>query len=457
MNWGPIMGAAFNSNVSQWSNGDYSNSSNTENDFARIVTNGFSYRADDVGNSTGSATVLTAVSGDFAASAVIERNTDVDFFQFTLTEQSTLLISANPKTPGPNMKADLRLYDIAGTQLRENVGGATMNASISQLLQAGIYYVSVRGAAHLTPDTGWSTYGSVGQFDLLVDSDNNSGGGGGGDGGGGDPDPESLTSALDIVLPVSDGGSEIGWAYQTDVTSDGVDAAASATITHDETTSMQITVVDAETISFYWKVSSERRFDYLNFYVDGVRQTRISGEVDWTQRTYSLPAGTHTLTWSYVKDESVSNGSDQGWVDRVVITGSGDNFFTWIASQGVLQVGPNDDPEGDGVENLFEYVTGGSAGGFDSNGIGLTVDVTGKIISFRYRPGLTDIRLRLQGSRELQAWQDLANGSGGAPVSAISGYAVTVVSGSGSNYDSITITAPNSALWQFYRIVVNRL
>ncbi|MEM7014621.1 MAG: hypothetical protein AAF585_24430, partial [Verrucomicrobiota bacterium] len=179
MRWGPIMGAAFNSNVSQWSNGDYSNSTNDEDDIARISTNGFGLRVDDVGNSIGAATVLTASNGDFAASAVIERNTDIDFFRFTLTADSTLVITATPKTPGPNMKADLRLYNVAGLQLRENVGGATMNAAITQQLVPGDYFVSIQGTSHLTPDEGWSSYASIGQYDLLIDSDNDAGGGGG--------------------------------------------------------------------------------------------------------------------------------------------------------------------------------------------------------------------------------------------------------------------------------------
>lgn len=31
----------------------------------------------------------------------------------------------------------------------------------------------------------------------------------------------------------------------------------------------------------------------------------------------TLPGGTHTLRWSYVKDFSDSSGSDAGWLDQV--------------------------------------------------------------------------------------------------------------------------------------------
>ncbi|MCP4158297.1 MAG: DUF4397 domain-containing protein, partial [bacterium] len=72
-------------------------------------------------------------------------------------------------------------------------------------------------------------------------------------------------------------------------------------------------------ISFYWKVSSESRYDYLEFYIDGVRQNRMSGTKSWRQRSYTVDSGSHTIKWVYDKDSSVSSGSDCGWVDRLVL------------------------------------------------------------------------------------------------------------------------------------------
>ena len=44
--WGPIMGAPFGENVTQWSNGDYANSTQTEDDYSIITSsfNGFDFR-----------------------------------------------------------------------------------------------------------------------------------------------------------------------------------------------------------------------------------------------------------------------------------------------------------------------------------------------------------------------------------------------------------------------------
>ena len=80
-------------------------------------------------------------------------------------------------------------------------------------------------------------------------------------------------------------------------------------------------VVDQTTLTFYWKVSSEQSFDYLQFYIDGVLKDQISGVVDWQQKSYNITGtGSHTLKWRYVKDSSDSSGSDCGWVDWLQYT-----------------------------------------------------------------------------------------------------------------------------------------
>jgi hypothetical protein len=56
----------------------------------------------------------------------------------------------------------------------------------------------------------------------------------------------------------------------------------------------------------------------LEFYIDEVFQDgSISGEVDWQKQNNSIPAGSHTVKWRYMKYGSESSGQDAGWVDEV--------------------------------------------------------------------------------------------------------------------------------------------
>jgi hypothetical protein len=50
-----------------------------------------------------------------------------------------------------------------------------------------------------------------------------------------------------------------------------------------------------------------------------VEQDKISGEKDWQKKSYSLSAGSRTLKWEYIKNSSVSEGDDCGWVDGLLV------------------------------------------------------------------------------------------------------------------------------------------
>ena len=99
----------------------------------------------------------------------------------------------------------------------------------------------------------------------------------------------------------------------------GTYSARSGDISDGESTSLEFTgVMSNGTLSFAYNVSSEANFDFLTFSIDGVQLAQWSG----TQSgNFSTPVslGQHTLKWTYVKDGSVSSGSDSAWIDDVSI------------------------------------------------------------------------------------------------------------------------------------------
>ena len=94
-------------------------------------------------------------------------------------------------------------------------------------------------------------------------------------------------------------------------------------ITHSQQTWAKLTAPNTGTLSFWWKVSSENNYDWLRFLINNVEQFKISGNVDWQQKTaISVTAG-DILEWRYTKDNSADSGSDTGWVDDVLISAGG--------------------------------------------------------------------------------------------------------------------------------------
>ncbi|MCD6338487.1 MAG: S8 family serine peptidase, partial [Verrucomicrobia bacterium] len=113
-------------------------------------------------------------------------------------------------------------------------------------------------------------------------------------------------------------GGDAPWTI-TDATSAlGEYAARSGAIGAGQSSSLILEGAFTEgTGSFEYRVSSEEGWDFLEFYVDGVRLERWSGEIDWVEYRFDLAAGEHTLEWRYVKDSRNSEGLDAAFIDNV--------------------------------------------------------------------------------------------------------------------------------------------
>ena len=95
--------------------------------------------------------------------------------------------------------------------------------------------------------------------------------------------------------------------------------AQSGAISNGNLTTLQVAVnVTANgDISFFKKVCTEANKDKLTFYIDSQKKGEWSGEVDWSQETYPVTAGTHTFKWIYMKDSSGSYGEDCCRIDDI--------------------------------------------------------------------------------------------------------------------------------------------
>ncbi len=109
------------------------------------------------------------------------------------------------------------------------------------------------------------------------------------------------------------------WEITTNDVYDGQYSAKSGPIGDQSSTTLKITidVKAVAEVSFYKKVSSESGYDLFKFYIDDQEKGTWSGEVDWSNETYVLSEGLHTLKWTYSKDVYVGDGSDCAWVDNI--------------------------------------------------------------------------------------------------------------------------------------------
>lgn len=185
--WGPIMGLGYNRNVSQWSKGEYYLANNSQDDLA-ILASKATYRADDVGNTFGTATALKVTDGNRVVATtpetdpantnrvnkgIMERSSDVDVFSF-VTGAGNVDLTVSPwvvpgaATRGGNLDLIAELYSEAGVLLLTANPATATAARIQTNLAEGVYYLRLRSGGAGDPlsasPTGYTAYASAGQY-----------------------------------------------------------------------------------------------------------------------------------------------------------------------------------------------------------------------------------------------------------------------------------------------------
>ena len=162
--WAPIMGTGYYQSMTQWSKGEYENANNKEDDLA-IITRHIPYKSDDHGNLIADATELKISDGAAYQTGLIERNTDYDFFSFTITSRSSVNLNMVSEVREVNLDIKATLYNSNGTVLTVSNPDHSLWASISEDLAAGTYFVSITGDGK--PGV-YSDYGSLGSYAIYA-------------------------------------------------------------------------------------------------------------------------------------------------------------------------------------------------------------------------------------------------------------------------------------------------
>lgn len=184
VSWAPIMGNSYHRNITQWSEGEYANANQTQDDIA-IITGRLGVVADDHGNTTGSGTALQiGTDGSVISSnpeldphnvlpenkGVINSETDVDVFTF-FVESGLIDLTVNPawdaftratSRRGANLDIGLELRNAAGNLVTSSDPTIDTTATVSATVAAGTYHLLITGVGN----TGvpYSDYDSLGQY-----------------------------------------------------------------------------------------------------------------------------------------------------------------------------------------------------------------------------------------------------------------------------------------------------
>ena len=184
--WAPIMGAAYDQGVTQWSNGDYADANNQQDDVA-VIAELAPLRTDEAG-----ATPATAVQVP-TGTAYITSRADVDYYALGSCE-GPVTVAAQPAAMGADLDLALTVVDSTGDPVAAGAPATAapagpvpypwedglvmqapvvtgMAAAISVSLPAGDYFAVVDGGGAAAggsgdPVTDYDDYGSLGAYTL---------------------------------------------------------------------------------------------------------------------------------------------------------------------------------------------------------------------------------------------------------------------------------------------------
>ncbi len=188
--WGPLMGSSRTRAVSQFSQGEYASANNQEDDLAIMQTAGLPLRSDDHGSTVVTAARLGQQTA-YDVRGVIGTRSDKDVFQVELPCTTDVTVTAAGIGRQTALDLSLEVLDASGAVLASSSPTSTQSGSppTSQGMDAqvvlrglsGVVYLRVDGVGSGDPaGSGWSDYGSLGQYHLTATGCSNASGPAGG-------------------------------------------------------------------------------------------------------------------------------------------------------------------------------------------------------------------------------------------------------------------------------------
>ena len=165
LSWAPIMGVAYGKNVTQWSQGDYPNANNPQDDITAMQAK-MGFATDEAGSTPATAAAATVTGSEISNAGIISSSADVDVYSFSTAAGSvTLAVNTFRVSTGPhggNGDMKLELLDAAGSLVASHAPADSTNAALTYEATAGTYFI------RLTPEGSafYSSYGSAGQYTL---------------------------------------------------------------------------------------------------------------------------------------------------------------------------------------------------------------------------------------------------------------------------------------------------
>lgn len=195
--------------------------------------------------------------------------------------------------------------------------------------------------------------------------------------------PDETFENSGLIRELWDFAGTSGWEIDETYAQSGRFSAHSGIVTDNEYSSIlyDYNALDDDYVGFWAKVSCELNKDKLQLLVDGIIIAEYSGEIEWSEYTYPVPQGMHTLEWKYIKDEEGTSGMDGAWIDDLYLPDN-DSISAFAGKDATICADRN--YELSGYANNYTSLL------WTTYGNGYFID--DKALSTLYIPGVDDVK-----------------------------------------------------------------
>ena len=175
ISWAPVMGNSYGKSVSQWSQGEYFDANNPQ-DQVGIIAGKLNFRTDYSSNTMATAIPLATNGITLSGSGVIVKNTDVDYFSFSNSYPQVKMV-VSPVRPAEMPWNDpldvaIDLLDSNGTVISHFAPPLRTDVDVTLPVPLGNYFIRVYDSGTGSPmsnsPTGFTTYGSLGSYTVIL-------------------------------------------------------------------------------------------------------------------------------------------------------------------------------------------------------------------------------------------------------------------------------------------------
>ena len=131
---------------------------------------------------------------------------------------------------------------------------------------------------------------------------------------------QTLGDALNAPDLVWTTGGAASWQVDTNISHDGQASVNTGNLAFTQTNWIATSIAGPTALTFWYKTSTCDGYGTLSLFIGGTLQMSSSGDLDWQQGNFYVPAGNQPVLWAFDLYCTSPILQNMAWLDQVVLS-----------------------------------------------------------------------------------------------------------------------------------------